>query len=104
MYDICIDDIDFEWDSEKDSINLEKHGIDFTTEKNVFLDPDRIELFDDKHSTLGEYRYLTIGSVGCFTVVIALVYTQRSNNIRIISARNATKKEKEAYYNGCCKI
>ena len=94
MYEICIEDIDFLWNPEKDRINLEKHGIDFTTAKRVFLDPDRIELFDDKHSTFGEDRYITIGRIGDLTVVIALVYTQRKNNIRIISVKKQPKKRR----------
>ena len=100
MYDICIGTVSFEWDDEKEKINQKKHGIDFSTAKNVFFDENRLERFDYLHSNSDEERYITIGSVGDITVIIALIYTQRRESIRIISARNATKKEKEAYYNG----
>ena len=41
----------FEWDEEKEQINIAKHGIDFVTASHVFLDPDRLEIFDEKHNT-----------------------------------------------------
>lgn len=40
----------FEWDEEKEKINIEKHGIDFRTAVQVFLDENRIEFFDERHS------------------------------------------------------
>lgn len=89
--------LQFEWDEEKEQINIAKHGIDFVTASHVFLDPYRLEIFDEKHSTADEDRYITIGVVAD---VLTVVYTERINALRIISARIATKKEKERYY-GC---
>ncbi len=87
----------FEWDDEKDRKNIVKHGIPFRTAILVFSDPDRIEKYDDTHS-LDEDRYLTIGEINGTFMVVTVVYTERSEAIRIISARRATRVEKEEYY------
>ncbi|MDR1017798.1 MAG: BrnT family toxin [Lachnospiraceae bacterium] len=87
----------FEWDIKKEQINLMKHGLDFSTSALVFGDENRIELYDYLHST-SEDRYITIGTIYDITIVVAVVYTERNNTIRIISSRRATKNEKEAYY------
>ena len=88
----------FGWDDEKEKSNIEKHGIDFSTAALVFGDNNRIEKYDELHST-NEDRYITIGSINEVTVVVMVVYTEREALTRIISARLATKREKEAYYN-----
>ncbi|MCI8899593.1 MAG: BrnT family toxin [Lachnospiraceae bacterium] len=84
----------FEWDEDKNKINLEKHGIDFETAILVFNDMQRIEIFDLEHS-VEEDRYNTIGMV---YDVLFVVYTERKDNIRLISARLATKTERSIYY------
>ena len=84
----------FEWDDEKNRINMEKHGIDFETAMLVFNDMQRIEIYDVEHSTT-EDRYNTIGMVHD---VLFVVYTERKENIRLISARLATKTERSIYY------
>lgn len=89
----------FEWDESKERINISKHGIDFSTAALVFGDDNRIEKYDDLHS-ISEDRYITIGEINGIAVIVVVVYTERENSIRIISARLATKIEKEAYYNG----
>ena len=92
----------FEWDENKELINIQKHGIDFSTAALVFNDQDRIEKFDYQHSDW-EDRYITIGSINNIAVVVMVVYTEREPFIRIISARLATKSEREAYYNNAKK-
>lgn len=87
--------LQFEWDEEKERINISKHGIDFETASHVFLDPNRMEYYDEAHSSVEEDRYITIGYVA---EVLTVVYTDRSNVMRIISARAATKKERDRYY------
>ncbi len=87
----------FEWDDEKEKANIEKHGIDFSTAALVFGDANRIEKYDEKHSD-EEDRYITIGQINGVAIVVMVVYTNRGSAIRIISARLATKREKEAYY------
>ena len=79
---------------EKEQKNIVKHGIDFSTAALVFGDESRIELFDEEHS-VDEDRYITIGLVND---VLTVVYTIRTEAYRIISARIATKAEKEEYY------
>ena len=80
----------FEWDEEKNRINKNKHGIDFETAMLVFNDLERIEIYDLEHS-VDEDRYSTIGMV---KDVLFVVYTERKENIRLISARLATNKER----------
>ena len=83
----------FEWDENKRKFNLEKHGIDFVDIIETFDDQDRIE-FESIRS--GEKRFQTIGIA--HEVVLFLVYTLRGKKKRIISARRASKNEREAYY------
>lgn len=87
----------FEWDDEKERKNIIKHGISFKLAKRVFADPNRIEKYDEIHST-DEDRYITIGEVNGTYMLVMVVYTDREDSIRIISARLATKAEKEEYY------
>lgn len=87
----------FEWDDNKEQKNIAKHGIDFGTAILVFGDDNRIEMYDAKHS-LEEDRYITIGEINGYVMVLYVVYTERNDAIRIISARRATQREKEAYY------
>lgn len=83
-----------EWDDNKNRINRKKHGISFETAAYVFLDEYRFEELDESHST-EELRYITIGKVHN---VIFVVYTQRGDTSRLISARAATPKERSFYY------
>ncbi len=89
--------MNFEWDQEKEKKNIAKHGINFTTAMRVFGDYYRIEKYDEEHSQ-EEDRYLTIGKVNGTYMVVTVVYTERGEAIRIISARLATKAEREEYY------
>ena len=84
----------FEWDEEKAKVNLKKHGILFETAAKVFLDENRIEIYDEVHS-VDEDRYITIGLAG---EVLFVVYTERHLRIRLISARLATARERKMYY------
>lgn len=84
----------FEWDEDKNAINKEKHKISFETAVYVFDDPHYIEMFDFEHS-VSEDRYIAIGKVGD---VLFVVFTERKDTVRLISARLATKVERELYY------
>ncbi len=86
---------DFEWDSEKDALNRRKHGFGFRDALAVFLDENRLEIYDD--SGEHEDRYKSIGRIKGVLVIVA-VHTERNGAIRLISARKATKKEEKAYY------
>ena len=85
---------DFEWDDEKERLNYAKHKIHFKTATAVFDDENRIEWYDTAHSG-DEDRYNTIGMV---RNILFVVYTERRNKIRIISARLATAAERRLYY------
>ena len=84
----------FEWDEDKNQLNLKKHGIDFETAMLVFNDLQRIEIYDTEHS-IYEDCYNTIGMVND---VLFVVYTERKQNIRLISARLANNTERSIYY------
>jgi len=86
----------FEWDDNKEQINIKKHGMDFETASHVF-DEHYIDIYDEKHSDF-EDRYLAIGIINKITCIVTVVYTEREDRIRIISARKATKEEREMYY------
>ena len=86
----------FEWDSEKAILNWQKHGITFDTAAKVFVDENRIERYDLNHSN-DEDRYITIGRV---REVLFVVYTERLEKTRLISARRATAEERRDYYAG----
>lgn len=88
--------MNYVWDKNKNERNYWKHGIRFEDALHVFEDPDRLEYYDDKHS-IDEDRYITIGIADH---VLYVVYTQRYQYTRIISARYATTREEELYY-GC---
>ncbi len=84
----------FEWDENKNIINKEKHKISFETAAHVFDGPYYIEMYDFEHST-GEDRFIAIGKVGD---VIFVVFAERGDVIRLISARLATNTERGLYY------
>ena len=84
----------FEWDEEKAAANWKKHKVDFNDAMRVFEDNDRIEFYDAAHSD-DEDRYNTIGMV---RDILFVVYTERKEYIRIISARRANRNEQKMYY------
>ena len=85
----------FEWDEQKETRNIQKHGISFEIAAKAFSDPNRIELYDDKD--YGEERFALIGYAD---KLLAVSYTMRGDVYRIISARLATKAERRRYENG----
>jgi len=90
-----MDENEFEWDAAKAEGNLVKHGVSFDAARYVFDDVfacDRCD-FDSEPS---EIRYVITGIVK--DVILAVVYTERGNRIRIISARKATTHEQREYY------
>lgn len=84
----------FEWDENKNLQNKKKHRISFETAAYVFDDPYYIEMYDFEHST-DEDRYIAIGKVGD---VLFVVFTEKKDCIRLISARLATDAERRLYY------
>ena len=86
-----------EWDDEKNEINkLEHEGLDFELAKLVFADPNRLERIDrSKGNTFEEERWQTLGMAG---KVLFVVFTEREERKRIISARLANKAERRSYH------
>ena len=91
-----INNFAFEWDDEKNRINKRKHRISFETAEKVFADENRVEWLDEEHSD-DEDRYITIGKVD---EILFVIYTEREERIRLISARRANKNERRKYYAG----
>lgn len=83
----------YQWDQNKAITNFRKHGIDFADAVFVFSDPWAITISDDRFY---EERFITIG-IDAFGRVLVVVYTLREEEIRVISARKATKQEKHKY-------
>ena len=87
----------FDWDENKNRINLEKHGITFEEASTVFFD-DRAILFDDPEHSIDEDRFLLLGmSETARVCIVCHCYRESDTVIRIISARQATRKEEERY-------
>lgn len=82
----------FEFDPKKSTSNRVKHGIDFHEAQVVWEDENHIALLTD---FMDEERWLIVGRIG--QKIWTVVYTERLDSIRIISARRASKKEIEAY-------
>lgn len=74
---------DFEWDSNKDKLNQEKHSVSFAMAQLAFLDPDRVILEDLEHSD-DEKRFYCLGRVS--DGIMTVRFTYRKNKIRIIGA------------------
>ena len=85
----------FEWDQEKDRANRAKHGISFEEAKVIFAGP--VLTAPDDRQDYGEERFISYGQIGTL-VVVAVVHTSRRKRIRLISARKANLKERQAYY------
>ena len=87
--------MDFEWDRAKAEGNRRKHGVRFEVAVEVFSDPRRYEFLDDREF-YGEPRFAAVGRVG--GRLLTVVYTERDDRIRIISAREATRDERDHYH------
>ncbi|VAW35231.1 hypothetical protein MNBD_CHLOROFLEXI01-4006 [hydrothermal vent metagenome] len=87
--------MEFEWSRDKVKANLSKHGVSFDEAKTVFEDPLYIDFYDPDHSD-DEDRYIIVGRSHQRRLLI-VSYTERGNLIRLISAREATRMEKNAY-------
>lgn len=87
--------MNFEWNTGKADKNTRKHGVSFQEALTVFQDALSLTYPDTDHST-DEDRYLIIG-LSSFGNVLVITHTFRNDNIRIISARKATKKERHFY-------
>jgi uncharacterized DUF497 family protein len=85
----------FEWDQSKAASNLKKHGVSFEEAKTVFDNPLAV-IFDDEAHSVDEQREIIIGHSRQNRLLL-IAFTERSGNVRIISARLATRNEREDY-------
>lgn len=90
--------MDFEWDPNKATLNLEKHGVSFQEAATVFDDPLSVAVPDPDHS-LEEQRFIIVGSSHRGRGLI-VAYTERDDRVRIITARELTPNERKAYEQG----
>lgn len=90
--------MEFEWDENKAAVNLSRHSISFDEAKTVFQDPFYI-VFDDPDHSFEEDRCVAIGQ-STEDRLLFISYTEQGNAIRLISARKATRREKELYEEG----
>jgi uncharacterized protein len=88
----------YEWDDDKAVGNLSKHQVSFDEAKTVFDDPLYVDFYDPDHSE-DEERYLIVGESNQGRLLI-VSYTERKDAIRVISAREVTRSEREAYEEG----
>ncbi len=86
--------MEFEWDEDKNRANIVKHGISFEDAARIFQGP--VLSWIDDHEDYGEEREISIGMIGGIAV-LTVTHTDRNGAIRIISARPASREEKERY-------
>ena len=85
----------FEWDAAKAASNLAKHGVRFEEAATVFGDPFSMTIFNPAHSQ-AEERFIILGR-SHLDKLLVVVHTERGGNIRIISARQASRAERKQY-------
>jgi uncharacterized DUF497 family protein len=85
----------FEWDPEKAICNHKLHGVTFEVATEAFRDPLALEKLDDRED-YGEERVILIGQAQ--GTLLTVIYTERGEANRIISARRASRHEQDDYY------
>jgi uncharacterized DUF497 family protein len=93
---LSLENKSFSWSDEKNRENIKKHGLSFQEAAPVFLDPYLVIRHDDAHSAMEETRWKGIGILGN-DLLLAVIFVEDENEVRFISAREASKKEKEDY-------
>jgi uncharacterized DUF497 family protein len=87
--------IEFEWDPAKAELNLKEHGVSVDEATTVFRDTLSITITDPDHSN-SEHRFLDIG-MSHRRRLLVVSHTERKRQVRIISARRATRAERKNY-------
>ena len=90
--------MEFEWDVAKAETNEQRHGVSFDEAATAFGDPLSITIPDPDHSD-DEDRFVLLGETYQGRLVV-VVHTERSERIRLISARLATRRERRSYEEG----
>ena len=89
----------FSWNAEKARRNIQKHGVSFEEAATVLGDRLSLTVHDEAHSSAEEDHFITIGLSGRGRLLV-VVHCQRGRRIRVISAREATRRERRAYEQG----
>jgi hypothetical protein len=89
--------VEFDWDLAKAQANLRKHKVPFLVACEVFKDSGRLERLDSS-GDYGEERWIVLGRAG--RKILSVVYTQRGQRVRLISARRADRNEQRSYWIG----
>jgi uncharacterized DUF497 family protein len=84
-----------QWDEGKNLLNQKKHRVSFEEAATVFADPLEIIIDDPDHSS-AEHRFISIGESFKWRVLV-VSYTEHGDEVRIISARNPTRREHRMY-------
>jgi len=87
--------VNFEWDPGKARRNRRKHRVSFQEAASVFGDPLAMTYYDPDHS-MTEERFITVGMSGAGRVLV-VAHAERGGNIRLISARETTRRERKYY-------
>ena len=90
--------LEFSWNPSKAAANLEKHGVRFEDASTAFADPLSITVPDPAHSD-DEQRYVMVGR-SIEGKLLVVVHSERKDSIRIISAREASRRERREYEQG----
>jgi uncharacterized DUF497 family protein len=97
IYNVFMKSVSFSWDDRKNLANQKKHKVSFEEAQSVFFDEHAIEYYDPDHSE-SEDRFLMLGlSYQVRVLVVSYTLREDETEIRIISAKKATKKEQKAY-------
>ncbi len=92
-----MEELKFEWDENKNSINKSKHKVSFEEAKTVFYDDCALVIDDPEHSE-DEERFIILGASSKANLLVVCHCVRSKDIIRIISARKATRTEEEQYY------
>ncbi len=90
----------FEWDDQKNRANFKKHGIWFEEAQTIWADIRSVEFLDSQEN-VGEERFIRVGlSTSLNVLLVVFCEREEGEKVRIISARKATRREKEQYEKG----
>ena len=87
--------MEFDWDPAKSEANSKKHGISFDEAKDIFDGPILTRI--DDRQDYGEKRHISLGALSPAAVLV-VIHTERGDKLRLISARNANRRERKVYY------
>lgn len=88
----------FTWTDKKNKLNKKNHGFYLSDIVDVFDDPHLMEFYDEAHSSLDEDRFITLGCFHEALILFVVTIDMANGNTQIITAREATTKEQEVYY------